>query len=198
MKRTCFRTVALVCTLASADGALAADQLVYPDGRPAVARYRLEAKDQGRVLRHGNGPNQCDMLGARDVWAYESGGTYYMNYDGSGPKGWLTCLATSTDLVHWTNKGPMLDFGKPGEYCDAVWVYWSKDLNKWDRQHKAVVLDGKNCTWSKKCIGMPSVIPFKGKLAILYDAPGGDSKSHMNRDVGLAWLDLPLVPPVVE
>ena len=93
----------------------------------------------------------------------------------------------------FTNHIAVLD-----EYCDAVWVYWSKDLNKWDRQHKAVVLDGKNCTWSKKCIGMPSVIPFKGKLAILYDAPGGDSKSHMNRDVGLAWLDLPLVPPVVE
>jgi len=33
------------------------------------------------------------------------------------------------------------------------------------------------------------------RLAVLYDAPGGDSKSHMKRDVGLAWLDLPLVPP---
>ena len=33
-----------------------------------------------------------------------------------------------------------------GEYTDAVWVYWSKDLNKWDAKNKAVVLDGKNCT----------------------------------------------------
>jgi hypothetical protein len=37
-------------------------------------------------------------------------------------------------------------------------------------------------------------------LAIFYDGnasakmPGG-VKSHMDRDVGLAWLDLPLVPP---
>jgi len=60
---------------------------VYPDGRPA-ATLRLEAKDQGVVLKHGDGPGQCDMLGARDVWVYESGGTYYMHYDGAGPKGW--------------------------------------------------------------------------------------------------------------
>jgi len=32
-------------------------------------------------------------------------------------------------------------------------------------------------------------------LAIFYDAPGGDSTSHMRRHVGLAWLDLPLRVP---
>ena len=81
------------------------------------------------------------------------------------------------------------------EYTDAIWVYWSKDLNAWDAQNKAVVLDGANCTWSKKCIGMPSVIRVAKRLAIFYDAPGGDSTSHMRRDIGLAWLDLPLTPP---
>jgi hypothetical protein len=30
---------------------------------------------------------------------------------------------------------------------------------------------------------------------LFYDAPGGDSMSHMGRDIGLAWLDLPLTPP---
>jgi predicted GH43/DUF377 family glycosyl hydrolase len=82
-----------------------------------------------------------------------------------------------------------------GEYTDAVWVYWSKDLNTWDAKNKAVVLDGRNCTWSKKCIGMPSVIIVGKRLAVFYDAPGGDSTDHMNRDVGLAWLGLPLTPP---
>jgi len=320
----------------------------YPDGRP-VAEWRLEAKDQGVVLKHGDGPGQCDILGARDVWVYEHDGTYYMHYDGAGPKGWLCCLATSTDLVNWTKKGPVLDFGKPGEedsasasygvtyfdgkawhmfylgtpnvsrapdlipsfpyltmkaqgkspagpwikqpavvpfrtkpgtyyketaspghvirqddeymmffsasmkrtlgiartrdlngpwtidpqpivppaeqiensslyfepanktwflftnhiglegheYTDAVWVYWTKDLNKWDPASKAVVLDGKNCSWSRKCIGLPSVVKVGNRLAVIYDAPGGDSKSHMKRDVGLAWLDLPLVPAQV-
>jgi len=33
------------------------------------------------------------------------------------------------------------------------------------------------------------------RLAILYDAPGEDSVSHMRRSIGLAWLNLPLIPP---
>jgi len=82
-----------------------------------------------------------------------------------------------------------------GEYTDAVWVYWSRDLNKWNRKDRAIVLDGQNCTWSKDCIGMPSVVKVGRRLAVLYDAPGGTSVSHMKRDIGLAWLDLPLIPP---
>ena len=78
------------------------------------------------------------------------------------------------------------------EFTDAVWVYWSRDLNRWDARHKAVVLDGRNCSWSAKCIGMPSVIKAGKRLALLYDAPGRGSISHMGRDIGLAWLDLPL------
>jgi len=318
----------------------------YPDHRPFAA-YRLEARDGGLVYRHGNGPGRCDELGARDIWVFESEGTYYLHYDGAGPKGWLACLAVSRDLVHWAAKGPILDFGAPGEddsasasygvtfhdgrtwhmfylgtphtspapdlipafpyltmkavgespagpwtkqkdvipfrtapgtyyadtaspghvikigdeyrmffsasmkrtigiartknlngpwtidpqpifspeeqvensslyfeeanqtwflfanhvgldefeYTDAIWVYWTRDLDHWDAGRKAVVLDGKNCTWSRKCIGLPSVIKVKDRLAVLYDAPGGDSRSHMNRDIGLAWLDLPLFPP---
>jgi hypothetical protein len=82
-----------------------------------------------------------------------------------------------------------------GEYTDSVWVYWSKDLNRWDPQHKAVVLDRRNCTWSQDCIGLPSVIQVKNRLAIVYDAPGDHSVSHVRRHIGLAWLDLPLAPP---
>jgi len=323
----------------------------YKDGRP-TAKYRLSASDQGVVLRHGDGPQRCDYLGARDIWVFEDAGTYYMHYDAAGPTGWLAALATSKDLVHWDKQGPALDLGKPGdddsksasygvtfkdgktwhmyylgtpnvtpapdlipmfpyqtmkakgkspsgpwakqkdvvpfrcqpgtyysvtaspgyivkhdgeylmffsaaaspptkrtigiartrnldsswaldpqpivspeeqventslyyepssktwflftnhigvddrgEYTDAVWVYWSRDLTHWDARNKAVVLDRKNCTWSKSCIGLPSVVKSGKRLAVLYDAPGDDSVSHMQRDVGLAWLDLPLVAP---
>ena len=83
----------------------------------------------------------------------------------------------------------------PGEYTDAIWVYWSKDLTQWDAKNKAVVLDGQNCNWSKKCIGLPSVVEVGKRLAIFYDAPGGNSTSHMKRHVGLAWLELPLAVP---
>lgn len=334
----------------------AAEAASYPDGRPA-ARWRLEARDQGIVLQHGNGPDHCDALGARDVWVWEHSGTYYMHYDGAGPEGWLSCLATSRDLVHWTTKGPVLDFGKPGEedsasasygvtlfdgrkwhmfylgtphvtpapdfipafpyltlkasgptpegpwqkqpavipfrtkpgtyysataspgqvtrlgeeylmffsastdrpilrtlsvartknldgswtvasepilppeeqventslyydeqthtwflftnhvgledgleYTDAIWVYWTGDLTHWNRDHKAVVLDRRNCKWSRHIIGLPSVVKADNRLAIFYDGNGlpkmpGGIKSHMQRDVGLAWLELPLIPP---
>ena len=333
--------------------AVASRTMQYPDGRP-YANLRMEAKDAGVVLKHGDGPSDCDKLGARDIWVFKSGKNYLMHYDGAGPKGWLACLATSPDLIHWQKKGPVLDFGPPGsddsasasygvtykdgkswrmyylgtphtspapdlipafpyqtleakgpsaygpwtklpgkvpfkcepntyydvtaspgqiikqgneylmffsaasqddrgthrtigiartknlddawavdaqpivppaeqientslyfeptnktwflftnhiglesyEYTDAVWTYWTKDLNHWDPSHKAVVLDGKNCTWSHKCIGLPSVMKVGRRLAVVYDAPGGDSRSHMGRDVGLAWLTLPLTPPV--
>jgi hypothetical protein len=82
-----------------------------------------------------------------------------------------------------------------GEYTDAIWVYWSKDLNQWDPRNKAIVLDGQNCTWSQKCIGLPSVVRVGARLALFYDAPGGDSVSHMKRHIGLAWLGLPLSVP---
>ncbi len=323
----------------------------YLDGRPA-APLRLDAKDQGIVLRYGDGPDRCDYLGAREAIVFECGGTYYLHYDGAGPRGWLACLATSRDLTHWTKKGPILQFGavgesdsacasapwvyfdgrswhmfyvatslatpapdyipavpyvtckaksvapggpwikqkdvvpfrpKPksyysdtasagcvvrhgdeylmffsaatgppfrrtlgiartrdldgpwrvdpqpivpldeqiensslyfeptnqtwflftnhvgvdsrGEYTDAVWVYWSKDLNRWDSRRKAVVLDRHNCAWSPACIGMPTVIRVQDRLAVLYDGPGGKSIDHMRRSIGLAWLDLPLEPP---
>ncbi len=326
----------------------------YSDGRPEAV-LRMNATDHGIVLYHGNGPDSCDVYGARDVWVYEHGGVYYMHYDAAGPKGWLASLAISRNGITWQKKGPILSLGNPGEddsksasygvtyfdgsdwhmfylgtpntspapnripsfpyltmkakgkgpagpwdkqkdvipfrtkpgtyysmtaspgnvvkkgdeymqffsattrkqgnpcvqrtlgiartknldgawtidlqpmvpieeqvensslyfeksigtwflftnhigiedfeYTDAVWVYWTKDLDHWNPQHKAIVLDGNNCTWSKKCIGLPSVAKMCNRLALYYDAPGGDSKSHMKRNVGLAWLELPLQIP---
>ncbi len=86
----------------------------YPDGRPA-ATMRLDASDSGPIIRHGEGPNRCDYLGAREAIAFHVGNTYYLHYDGAGPRGWLACLATSRDLRHWDLKGPVLDFGDKGE-----------------------------------------------------------------------------------
>jgi len=329
----------------------------YSDNRPS-AKYRLEAVDQGVIYQHGEGPDSCDYLGARDIWVWKYRNTYYMHYDGAGPKGWLTCLAISKDLVNWSAKGQILQFGKPNnddcasasygtvffdgikwymfylgtphttpapdyipgfpyqtmeaegispigpwikhyniipfrpnpdtyysataspgyivkhnnqylmffsastgfpkisrtisiartenlgsqwkidpipivppkeqvensslyfekanntyflftnhvglgdgiEYTDAIWVYWSKDINKWNSNNKAVVLDSHNCKWSRYIIGLPSVVQVGNRLAIFYDGNGAlkfppGYKSHMNRDIGLAWLNLPLIPP---
>jgi predicted GH43/DUF377 family glycosyl hydrolase len=324
--------------------------LKYLDNRP-VAKYRMDAEDAGVVLSYGNGPDSCDYLGAREAIINKENDTYYLFYDGAGPKGWLVCLATSKNLVDWERKGPILGFGKKGdpdqaaatspwiikegdfwhmfylgtpnttpapvyipsfpyltlkaksrqisgpwvkqpevipfspkentfysatcspghiikhnkeflmyfsasdfsikrticiarthnldgpwkvdslpivppeeqvenssvyyeesnqtwflftnhigldekgEYTDAVWVYWSKDPEKWDPEHKAIVLDGSNCKWSSRCIGMPTVVRHQNRLAVFYDAPGDNSTSHMRRSIGLAFLKLPLVVP---
>ena len=47
------------------------------------------------------------------------------------------------------------------------------------------------------------MVRFGDRLALFYDGnsaakiPGG-TKSHINRDIGLAWLRLPLVPPAID
>ena len=75
------------------------------------------------MLRHGDGPGRSDELGARDVWVWEHGGTYFLHYDGAGTNGWLACLATSRDLVHWTKKGAVLGLGQEGEDDSASASY---------------------------------------------------------------------------
>lgn len=334
----------------------------YADGRPTTS-LALRAQDHGPVFLHGQGPRQCDVNGARDVWVYRAADKYFMHYDGAGPTGWLACLATSDDLVTWTPHGPVLELGKPGEddsasasygttyqdesgkwhmfylatpnafgpglvpnfpyltskaesdspagpwrkrrdiipfrtkpgtyysvtaspghivhhgeylmffssttggngsssigdtgilrtlgitrtndldapwtpdpeplfrineqvensslyfeqetdtwflftnhigidedgeYTDAIWVYWSKDLNQWDPRNKAVVLDGQNCHWNSRCVGLPGVVRIGDRLGVLYDAPRDGGSDHMRRDIGLAWLQLPLRVPYVE
>jgi predicted GH43/DUF377 family glycosyl hydrolase len=82
-----------------------------------------------------------------------------------------------------------------GEYTESIWVYWSKDLNQWDPEKRAVVLDSTNSRWSVRCIGMPSVVEVNRRLALFYDAPASDTGNNMGRDIGLAWLPLPLRPP---
>ncbi|MFT4016737.1 MAG: hypothetical protein QM668_07215 [Agriterribacter sp.] len=85
---------------------------------------------------------------------------------------------------------------KYGEYTDAIWVYWSKDIYNWNRDNKAVVLDSSNSVWAKGAIGMPAVIKAGNKLVLLYDAGEGEDFGHMFRSIGLAWMNLPLKVPV--
>lgn len=81
-----------------------------------------------------------------------------------------------------------------GEFTESIWVYWSKDIEHWDANRRAVVLDHRNCKWNVRCIGMPSVVKCGDRLALFYDAPASDT-GDMGRDVGIAWLKLPLEPP---
>lgn len=84
---------------------------------------------------------------------------------------------------------------KKEEYTDAIWVYWTKDINRWNVADKAIVIDAKNSIWAHGAIGMPTVIQVGNKLAMLYDAAEGESTWHMRRSIGLAWMELPLRIP---
>ncbi|MBS1667138.1 MAG: hypothetical protein JST58_07175 [Bacteroidetes bacterium] len=324
----------------------------YIDGRPQATKRINKCIDFGIVLKYGDGPDSCDVYGAREANVNKVNDTYYLFYDGAGKDGWKSCLAESKDLIHWIKKGAILNLGKPGskdaksasspwvikegktwhmfylgtpntspapdrvpsfpyltmkaksnaiegpwvkqynviafstkqnsyysvtaspgfivsyqdkyvqffsgasedssgtkrtlgiattnnldstwsvsakpifpiteqvenssiyyddknktwylftnhigidtakeEYTDAIWMYWSKDIYHWDPANKAIILDRNNCTWSKGAIGMPSVIKVGEKLSVLYDAVEGNGTTHMKRNIGLAWIDLPL------
>jgi predicted GH43/DUF377 family glycosyl hydrolase len=312
---------------------------------------RLEAADQGVVLRHGGGPGRFDVYGARDAVVWRYGDAWYMHYDGAGDAGWLACRATSPDGRRWTKAGPVLGLGIPGsadagsasyavpvetssgwylfylgaaaatappdrvpetpyrtlsaigpgpagpwikqpqivpfalqpgtyyadtaspggvfafngqycqyfsaaagsplqrtlglarttdlngawtvepqpilpateqienssvyyeaanntwflftnhigfntiEYTQAIWVYWTSDPTSWDPARKAVVLDGRNCCWSRRVVGLPSIVALDDRLALYYDGLAGSGEADVGRDVGLAYLPRPLAPP---
>lgn len=82
---------------------------------------------------------------------------------------------------------------RDNSYTDAVWVYWSPDIERWDPAHKAVVLDASVSSWAKGAIGMPTVLQKDAAtLAMVYDAVPGDGIGHLGRQIGLAEISLPL------
>lgn len=78
------------------------------------------------------------------------------------------------------------------QYTDAVWVYWSKNINRWKESDKAVVVDAAVSSWAKGAIGMPSVVRRGDTLALLYDGVAGDGTGHLGRQIGLCEIALPI------
>lgn len=129
---------------AAAIGASASGAGPYPDGRPHT-EWRIDASDEGRVIRHGTRPDQCDLYGAREAIVFSDGDKHFLYYDGAGPTGWLACLAVSNDLRQWRQLGPVLDLG-PKRSSDSAaaaspWVY----------------RDGP--TWHMFYLGTPNALP---------------------------------------
>ena len=77
-----------------------AQKTAYIDNRPQ-ATFRLNALDEGIVLRYGDGINSCDIYGARKVIVNKDKGIYYLFYNRIDKDGWLACLAESKDLKTW-------------------------------------------------------------------------------------------------
>ena len=311
-----------------------------------IQRYeaRYDAKDDGVIIRHGDGANGSDKNGMREPSIVQEDGKFYLFYDGCADTGWLACVATSDDLKTWEKHPPLLSLGPPGSddagtasspwvhkqgdtwymfhvisanrtpppeavpmgpyltgmatakslmgpwtqhrdyipfgqtpgtptthgaypgaiiqhngeymmfinggqaiartkdlskpwtvdakqqltlpmenssiyyeptnqtwwmflnhirmtpvpHTDATYVFWTKDPNHWEDRNHAVVIDGKNSNWSKTVIGMATVTPVGNRLAIIYDGNYSNGHQHMGRDLGLAWLDLPLTPEKIK
>ena len=161
----------------------------YSDSRPATA-WRLPARDEGIVLRHGQAPGGCDSLGARDVWIYRATGGYILHYDGAGPTGWLVCSATSVDLVHWRRYGSVLQLGSPASRDSASASYGTTyyDGRRWHMFYLGTpnatsapervpsfpyntmkaISRGPNGPWHKQY----SVVPFALKAGSYYASTG--------------------------
>src|SRR5665647_563880 len=92
---------------------IAAQKEGYIDKRPQ-AYHRMNAVDEGIVLSYGDGPDSCDVYGAREAIVNKDKGIYYLFYDGAGKDGWRACLAESSDLKTWVKKGSILKLGEPG------------------------------------------------------------------------------------
>ena len=117
----------------------------YSDSRP-VAKVRMNAKDTGIVMRYGDGPDSCDIIGARDVWVFKANdSTFCMHYDAAGPKGWLASLAISKDLIHWEKKGPVLQLGN------------QNGPDSKSASYGTTYYDGKK--WHMFYLGTPNVTP---------------------------------------
>ncbi len=78
------------------------------------------------------------------------------------------------------------------EYTNSVWVYWTKDLEHWNAEDKAVVVDKTVSTWAKGAIGMPTVVRRGDTLEVLYDGVKGEGTGHLERHIGLAEIKLPV------
>ncbi|MFN2537548.1 MAG: twin-arginine translocation signal domain-containing protein [Mycobacteriales bacterium] len=81
-------------------------------------------------------------------------------------------------------------------YTDGIWGYVSDSPTSFSAAHRVLVLDEAAAPWTR-VIGMPSVVPALGGLAVFYDGiAGGVRTDHMGRDIGMAFLPLPLRLPV--
>ena len=78
-------------------------------------------------------------------------------------------------------------------YTNSVWVYWTKDIDHWDPENRAVAFDAEMSSWAKGAIGMAAVIKKDEKtLCMFFDAIDGDGIDHLDRKVGMCEIPLPI------
>lgn len=104
----------------------------YINNRPQ-ATLRMNAFDEGIVLRYGDDINSCDLYEAREAIVNKDKGIYYLFYDGASKDVWLACFAESRNLKTWVKKNPILTLGDStkGDYKNASYPWVIKEKNTW-------------------------------------------------------------------
>ncbi len=179
----------------------------YDPGQPGFKHLILRPQPVGD-LRFVTASHQSPYGAIRSAWHIDNGG---FRWDVTVPAN-----TTATVWVPTTDATAVTEGGKPAGqaaglrfvraepkaavYAAVAGTYqlgspWRLADNPVATLPPRTYFEEANCTWSRACIGMPSVVKVKDRLAILYDAAGGNRTDHMQRDIGLAWLPLPLSPP---
>jgi hypothetical protein len=145
--------------------------------------------DLGIIIPFGDGkcPGGCDELGARDTWVWYDATDpvwpYKMTYDGSGPQGWLSVLAVSSDptLRNWTKKGNVLSLGPAGSKDSASASYLT------------TYYDAPNARWLGWYLATPTVSPPPGLVPVgpyysmLASAPTSSGPWTQHRELGAVF-----------
>lgn len=176
------------------------------------------------VLLKGELPTELAPHGTGNVYAPDIlyiDGKYMMWYGGQGKDGHDRIhLAESTDGIHWTRKGVVLDNLKSnhvndpsvvlvnGVYymyytqadtaeMDQIHVATSKDGIKWER-HGIVIPVGNKGDWDSHIVGRPSTLydADTKTFHLYYDgrSEGPRSVGHAESKDGIHWKKTPATP----
>jgi predicted GH43/DUF377 family glycosyl hydrolase len=108
---------------------------------------------------------------------FRSGDSWYMTYLIYGGRGYETWLATSKDLLNWSNKGRIMSFS---------------DTTKWDGNQKA----GYNSLQDTKWGGSYQLNKYNGKYWMSYF--GGSSKGYEAGDLSIGIANTTKDPATVH
>lgn len=160
----------------------------------SAASYRGLDPRHPMSLARGVGIARTDDLDATDDYDKQAGNFWQPDPDPIIP---LEDDVENATAFYDTGEGMWYLFvnhiHESNQYTDAIWVYWSRDANRWNPEDKAEVLSGKTCAWTHGAVGMPTVARISPhRLAMVYDATADGSTSHFGRDIALAYIDLPI------
>ena len=133
-----------------------------------ICDYLTPDKYGKPILKPSGIEGRFDCFGVDNMRICRHNGKFYCFYIGFDGKGYRTAMACSTDLLHWEEKGIVLDAG-------------SKNL--WDRSGRAI----SSLLCNVDLYGNRNLIKHDGKYWMLYHAYPGEDYEVGAAANGIAW-----------